>query len=612
MLHVVTAAVTTRLMLGQLRALREAGFEVFLMSDPGPELDAVAAQEGITAVPVRMEREIAFWQDLRSLWRLWRTLRRLRPALINVGTAKAGLLAGLAAALARVPCRIYTIHGLRLETTRGLKRRLLTWTEWISCHCAQRVLCVSESVRARAVELGLTEAARTCLLGAGSFNGINLDRFRLTPERQAAAQQLRAELGIPAEAPVIGFVGRLTRDKGLPELVEAFQQVRARVPEARLLVLGRHEAGDPVPAETRQAFETDPAILAPGYFPQPAPYYHLMDLFVLPTYREGFPTVVLEAAAVGLPTVTTTATGARDAVVDGVTGLLVPVGDATALGEALTRVLLDDALRTRMGRAAHARAEQEFGQARVWGEMVALYRELLAARGLLPPEAPAPPASRPPGSRAARAAKRGVDLLGAVVGLVVTAPLMAAVALALRLTQGAPVLFRQSRAGQFGRCFTLYKFRTMRDEHDAQGRLRPDAERLTPLGRWLRRLSLDELPQFWNVLRGEMSLVGPRPLLPEYLPAYTARERLRHLVKPGITGRAQINGRHQVLFSERLEMDSWYVEHWSLWRDLQILLLTLPRALFLRGAEACQEEAIDDRGLWRRLEHLRPGRGESL
>jgi len=380
--HVVTSSLTTRLMLGQLGALREAGFEVYLVSNPGPELEAVAAQEQITGVPVAMEREIAPGRDARSLWRLWCVFRRLRPDLVNAGTAKAGLLAGLAAVAAGVPCRIYTVHGLRLETLRGLKRAVLACAERVSCRAAHRVLCVSESVRRRAVQLGLTEDARTCLLGAGSFNGINAARFSPTAERSRGAAALRQMLGIPAEAPVVGFVGRLTRDKGIPELVEAYQLLRERLPEVRLLVVGRYEEGDPVPEPVRRAIASDPHIHDVGYANDPAIHYHVMDVFALPTYREGFPTVALEAAAAGKPVVSTCATGAVDAVVDGVTGLLVPIGDAVALAEALARVLEDRALAARLGAAARERVERDFRRERVWSDMEALYREVLEEKGI--------------------------------------------------------------------------------------------------------------------------------------------------------------------------------------------------------------------------------------
>jgi len=178
-------------------------------------------------------------------------------------------------------------------------------------------------------------------------------------------------------------------------------------------------------------------------------------------------------------------------------------------------------------------------------------------------------------------AKRLFDAAVAGVSLVVLLPVLGALALVVRLSLGSPVLFRQVRPGFRGRPFAMVKFRTMRDVVDVHGRALPDAERLTRFGRFLRSTSLDELPELWNVLRGEMSLVGPRPLLMEYLPLYTPDQARRHEVRPGITGWAQVNGRNALSWEEKFAFDVWYVDHRSFWLDLKILLLTL-RKVFLR------------------------------
>ena len=171
--------------------------------------------------------------------------------------------------------------------------------------------------------------------------------------------------------------------------------------------------------------------------------------------------------------------------------------------------------------------------------------------------------------------KRLIDLALVIAASPVSVPLVLAAAGAIWLTMGRPVLFRQVRIGFREHPFTLWKLRTMRDAAGPDGQPLPDDLRLTRVGRFLRATSLDELPELWNVLRGEMSLVGPRPLLPEYLPLYNERQRKRHLMRPGITGWAQVNGRNAVSWPERLEMDVWYVENWSLWLDLRILARTV-------------------------------------
>lgn len=179
------------------------------------------------------------------------------------------------------------------------------------------------------------------------------------------------------------------------------------------------------------------------------------------------------------------------------------------------------------------------------------------------------------GTRIRRAAKRVLDIVLSAVGLVVVAPLMAVVALAVWSVQGTPVLFRHERPGLHGRPFTMLKFRTMRPARPGEVWYQTDEQRVTALGRFLRATSLDELPELVNVLRGEMSLVGPRPLLTEYLGYYSSVQACRHDVRPGVTGWAVVNGRHALRFDDRLALDVWYVEHWSLRLDLRILIMTL-------------------------------------
>lgn len=178
-----------------------------------------------------------------------------------------------------------------------------------------------------------------------------------------------------------------------------------------------------------------------------------------------------------------------------------------------------------------------------------------------------------------RAIKRLMDLGFALGAIALFSPLFLVLPILIRRDSPGPALFTQERPGLNGRVFRIYKYRTMSDARDAEGRLLPDAERLTPLGRLLRKTSLDELPQLFNVLRGELSLVGPRPLLVKYLPLYSPEQARRHDVMPGITGWAQVNGRNAISWEQRFALDVWYVEHWSLWLDLKILALTVLKVL---------------------------------
>jgi len=196
--------------------------------------------------------------------------------------------------------------------------------------------------------------------------------------------------------------------------------------------------------------------------------------------------------------------------------------------------------------------------------------------------------------------KRLLDVVLSALALVLLSPLMLIIALAIRLTMGPPVLFRQQRPGLHGKPFTIHKFHTMIDARDAQGNLLPDAQRLTPFGRFLRATSLDELPELWNVLKGDMSLVGPRPLLMRYLDRYTPEQARRHEVRPGITGWAQVNGRNALTWEQKFALDVWYVDNLSLWLDLKIIALTVWKILKREGinqpGQATAEEFMGSPG----------------
>jgi glycosyltransferase involved in cell wall biosynthesis len=387
LMQVGTADLSIGLMRGQLRFLRQAGFDVSVVSSPGPKLYAAAADEGVEAYAVPMAREISGLYDLVSLWRLWRLMWRVRPTITNVGTPKAGLLGGIASCLSRVPCRVYTLRGLRCETSTGLKRWCLVLAERIACFCAHRVICVSDSLREKAIELGIAGSRKFVVLASGSSNGVDIDRFAPTPERLLQAATLRNSLGIPANAYVIGFVGRFTRDKGISELIEAFVRLRHQRPDLYLLLVGDFEEGDPVSGDIRKAIENDPQIIRTGMVQDTGPYYYLVDMLALPTYREGFPNTVLEAQVAGKPVVTTHATGARDAVQDGITGILVPVGDAEALASAISRLIEHPEIAQKMGKAGQDRVQREFRRDVVWRALEREFLSLLQQKGLPIPQA---------------------------------------------------------------------------------------------------------------------------------------------------------------------------------------------------------------------------------
>lgn len=392
----VTHPQTCLVLTGRLRRFREMGFRAILVSSPGALLDAAAAAAGAEAIPVPMRRRIAPLADLVSLLRLWRLLRRLKPDLVEFSTPKAGLLGCVAAALCGVRCRVYLLRGLRLETTRGIKRGILWLAERAAAACAHRVLCNSESLREKAMAMRLAPARKLHLLGAGSSGGVDLNRFAPGPAA------MRKRVGLAPDDLVLGFVGRLTHDKGVPELIEAFDRIVGVEPKARLLVVGWFDdSEDCLSPQLRVRIECHPKIRFTGYVPDAAEYYRAMDVFVLPTWREGFPNVVLEAQASGIPVITTYSTGSRDSVIPDVTGLLVPPGHPEAIAHAATRLLRDPERRLRMGRAGRAWVLENYASDRVLDSTEDYYRNLLspaAAARLSPGDAADHPASGSPGN----------------------------------------------------------------------------------------------------------------------------------------------------------------------------------------------------------------------
>ena len=377
--HVLTVPESLAFLRGQAGFMRGRGYELTVVTSPGPGLEAFAEREKVPFHAVPMPRRISPGQDAKSLAALVALLRRLRPDIVHAHTPKGGLLGMIAASLARVPARIYHMRGLPLVTAHGVQRAILTATERTSCALASRVIAVSSSLRDVAIAEHLTSRKKITVLAGGSGNGIDCDRFDPTRVGPEVGPALRAKLGIAADAFVIGFVGRLVGDKGVGELARAFAELKPQHPNAHLVLAGVFEERDAVPEETRRALEQDPRVHLLGYLEDTASLYAAIDVLALPTYREGFPNVPLEAAAMEVPVVATRVPGCVDAVVDGETGLLVPARDSGALARALHTYLADPALRRAHGLAARARVQVSFRRERIWEALAGVYDELLTS-----------------------------------------------------------------------------------------------------------------------------------------------------------------------------------------------------------------------------------------
>ncbi len=382
LIHITTVPDTFTFFRGQIGFLQEQGFVVQAVSSPGPLLAATAQREQIPVFAVPMQRQITPLADLSSLWRLYSIFRREKPDLVHAHTPKAGLLGTLAARLAGVPVVVYGMRGLPFVTARGLKRQILIFSEKIACALADRVIAVSQANRRTALAAGVCPPEKIVVLANGSSNGVDAtERFnphRFPPETRA---QARERLQIPLNAVVLGFVGRIVRDKGIVELAQAWQWLRRRYPELYLLLIGPIEPQDPVPPDILQDLQKDPRVVFTGLCHDPTPLYTAMDILVLPTRREGFPNTPLEAAAMQLPVVATTVDGCVEAVADGVTGILVPPYDSQALAQALELLITSPELREKMGQAGRQRVLEKFQPHMIWQALYDNYQQLLSAKG---------------------------------------------------------------------------------------------------------------------------------------------------------------------------------------------------------------------------------------
>ncbi|MHB8079041.1 MAG: glycosyltransferase [Candidatus Krumholzibacteriia bacterium] len=366
---------------GQYGYLLAQGYRLTAVAGPGPEDHAELRRLGVETHVIRMARYPHLLLDTLALVRLWWFFLRHRFEVIQVSTPKASLLGALAARLAGQRRIIYLVRGRPYETMAGWRRRLYAASDRFCCSLAAIVVPVSRSLASSLAAEGICDSAKLRLVGAGSSMGVDLERFRPTGARARQAAALRGELGLPRDAQVVLFVGWLRREKGVEELVRACTQLRRTLPGTHLVLMGDPHRPDDLSPDTWSMIGREPWIHRLDWRHDTAPVYHLADIVVLPSWREGFPRVVLEAGAAGKPVVTTDAAGCRDAVVPGITGRIVPVRDADGLALAMQELLADRSLRERQGAAAYGRICEEFTQERIWAGHDRLFREVAAGPG---------------------------------------------------------------------------------------------------------------------------------------------------------------------------------------------------------------------------------------
>jgi glycosyltransferase involved in cell wall biosynthesis len=340
--------------------LAKDGWDVHVVSAPGIELDALEKAGSVTYHRLPMEREPRISKDFRSLLRWIKTLRAIDPDVVSIGTPKASLLGLAAAWLLRVPARVYFLRGLRLETSIGLERFALRISEKLAAGFATHIVSVSPSLREVYLDNNLTNPDKITVLGHGSSKGVNLKRFRpARPEDAGEIQSLGAEVGLRAGVPVVGLVGRQNVDKGLSFFTDALRHPAMAGVKYQVLVIGGDEASGLL---SRLLQESQSYSVFIDNVSDVERYFHLMTVLCLPTQREGLPNVVLEALASGTPVITTDATGARDSIENGVTGIQVARDDAEALAKALKEVLTNASLRDKLSSNSRPWVQNRFSE----------------------------------------------------------------------------------------------------------------------------------------------------------------------------------------------------------------------------------------------------------
>jgi len=482
--------------------------------------------------------------------------------IVHVHTPVAGFLTRLALREQRRTGLqvIYTAHGFHFfDGGRPLKNVLFRTLERLAGTWTDRLVVMNRE--------DLDAVLKYKIIGHGKVSympGIGFDPEQYSPDsithQQVAA--IRTQLGLTEHGTMFLAVAELHSRKRHRDLLLGFARVRST--DTKLVLAG---TGPLLEDLTKLANELRIAerVHFLGWRSDVPALIKAADALILTSDQEGMPRCVIEALALGTVVIGTSARGTRDLLGDG-SGMLVPVGDIQAIAEAMQSVA-DRSPNVDSLIAKGSRTVQKCRMENLLSLHDQIYRDALQAGRT------ADSCTRQKGWQLAL--KQITDRACAAIALVILSPFLLCISVLIRLTMGSPVIFRQQRPGFKGEPFTLLKFRTMRNETDQSGKQLPDESRLTGLGRLVRAASVDELPQLWNVLQGDLSLVGPRPLLMEYLARYTAEQLRRHDVLPGITGWAQVNGRNSLSWPEKFDLDLWYVDHWSLKLDIYILCKTV-------------------------------------
>ena len=383
LIRITTVPISFKVLLkGQLRFMASNGFDVKGVSSEGEELKEVRENEGIMMEAINMSRKITPFQDLKSLWEMWNFLRKEKPQIVHTHTPKAGIIGMLAARLAGVPHRLHTVAGLPLMEATGIKRKILNFVEKLTYSSATRVYPNSKGLYDFILQNNFTQSNKLKIIANGSSNGINTTFF--SPEQVSETEKaaLREKLNIQPDDFVFVFVGRIVSDKGINELIKAFSELQTaennELTGIKLLLVGGLESDlDPLNPETLAEINQNKDIISAGFQQDVRPFFAISDALAFPSYREGFPNVVMQAGAMGLPSIVSDINGCNEIIVEGENGLIIPSKNVEKLKEKMLTLAKDKNLYVKLKENSRRMIENRYEQSVVWNALLEEYEGLL-------------------------------------------------------------------------------------------------------------------------------------------------------------------------------------------------------------------------------------------
>ncbi len=383
LIRITTVPISFKVLLkGQLRFMASNGFDVKGVSSEGEELKEVRENEGIVMEAINMSRKITPFQDLKSLWEMWNFLRKEKPQIVHTHTPKAGIIGMLAARLAGVPHRLHTVAGLPLMEATGIKRKILNFVEKLTYSSATRVYPNSKGLYNFILQNNFTQSNKLKIIANGSSNGINTTFFSPAQVSEIEKITLREKLNIQPDDFVFVFVGRIVSDKGINELIKAFSELQTaknnELTGIKLLLVGGLESYlDPLNPETLAEINQNKDIISVGFQQDVRPFFAISDALAFPSYREGFPNVVMQAGAMGLPSIVSDINGCNEIIVEGKNGLIIPPKDVEKLKEKMLTLAKDKNLYTKLKGNSRRMIENRYEQSVVWNALLEEYEGLL-------------------------------------------------------------------------------------------------------------------------------------------------------------------------------------------------------------------------------------------